>query len=184
MLYPSVEIGTACALLVAACSAGFPRASSSQVVDPGPDGPMRCGRCRAYINPFFTFVERGNSFQCNLCQQVTPVPRDQVSPTPSPLPDCPVALTPIKFTHSCCAVTWRTAPPLPPRVRPAVYPCWCCTALRRSAVSTHHMKHHRAAGVRPRPPRLPARPCRTPRAQSRRRRVCGASRVPGRDARA
>jgi len=48
------------------------------LVDPGPDGPMRCGRCRAYANPYFTFVERGASVTCNLCGQTSPVPRDQV----------------------------------------------------------------------------------------------------------
>lgn len=72
----------ACAIPIAAICQPLaepaPGEAPIPVVDPGPDGPMRCGRCRAYINPFFTFVERGNSFQCNLCQQVTPVPRDQV----------------------------------------------------------------------------------------------------------
>ena len=30
-------------------------------------GPVRCGRCMAYVNPFFQFVDGGNSFVCSIC---------------------------------------------------------------------------------------------------------------------
>ena len=46
------------------------------VVDFGESGPVRCERCRAYINPFFEFVEGGRAFVCNLCGAKTDTPRD------------------------------------------------------------------------------------------------------------
>lgn len=45
------------------------------VVDHGAEGPVRCRRCKAYINCHVTFVDGGRSFICNLCGQsneVTP----------------------------------------------------------------------------------------------------------------
>ncbi len=48
------------------------------VVDYGEAGPMRCSRCRAYVNPFFTFVNRGRTFVCNLCGAGTPTPREHI----------------------------------------------------------------------------------------------------------
>lgn len=44
------------------------------VVDMGEGGPIRCGRCHAYLNAFCTFSEDGQSFTCNLCEMRTPVP--------------------------------------------------------------------------------------------------------------
>ena len=45
-----------------------------QVVDCAEDGPPRCQRCKAYVNPFTTFTDSGRTFQCNLCSHsnVTP----------------------------------------------------------------------------------------------------------------
>lgn len=36
-------------------------------------GPIRCQRCRAYISPFFEFVDGGQSYKCPFCQTSTPV---------------------------------------------------------------------------------------------------------------
>lgn len=44
------------------------------VVDHGPDGPIRCSRCKAYMNPGFKFVDGGRSFKCNFCPKVDTVP--------------------------------------------------------------------------------------------------------------
>jgi len=46
------------------------------VVDFGDLGPVRCERCRAYVNPFFSFSEAGRTYTCNLCTQVNPTPGD------------------------------------------------------------------------------------------------------------
>lgn len=44
------------------------------IVDFGETGPVRCSRCKAYINPFNKWVEGGNKFQCALCGGTTPCP--------------------------------------------------------------------------------------------------------------
>jgi protein transport protein SEC24 len=30
-------------------------------------GPVRCGRCKGYINPFCMFIDGGRKYTCNLC---------------------------------------------------------------------------------------------------------------------
>ncbi|KAI7886500.1 hypothetical protein K492DRAFT_156094 [Lichtheimia hyalospora FSU 10163] len=47
---------------------------SIQVVDHGQEGPVRCNRCRAYINPWCTFTQGGSRFICNICSHVNEVP--------------------------------------------------------------------------------------------------------------
>ncbi|KAK7847496.1 protein transport protein sec24-like [Quercus suber] len=37
------------------------------VVDFGEIGPVRCSRCKAYINPFMKFIDQGRRFICNFC---------------------------------------------------------------------------------------------------------------------
>ncbi|KAJ3209205.1 COPII coat Sec23p-Sfb3p heterodimer component [Entophlyctis luteolus] len=44
------------------------------VVDYGESGPLRCRRCRAYINPWFAFSDGGRKMVCNLCGCDTEVP--------------------------------------------------------------------------------------------------------------
>ncbi len=39
-----------------------------------PDGPIRCNRCRAYINPWFKFKNLGATMVCNMCDSSQPVP--------------------------------------------------------------------------------------------------------------
>lgn len=41
-----------------------------------PSGPLRCGRCRAYINPFMRFTDYGRKFTCNFCGNINPTPHD------------------------------------------------------------------------------------------------------------
>lgn len=45
-----------------------------QVVDCGEDGPPRCKRCKAYVNPFTVFTDDGRKFQCNLCSHSNETP--------------------------------------------------------------------------------------------------------------
>ncbi|XP_054781200.1 protein transport protein SEC24 C-like isoform X1 [Prosopis cineraria] len=47
-----------------------------QVVDFGESGPVRCSRCKAYVNPFMKFVDQGRRFICNLCGFTDETPRD------------------------------------------------------------------------------------------------------------
>jgi len=42
--------------------------------DFGKEGPIRCKECRAYVNPFFRFVDNGRSFICNMCETSNSVP--------------------------------------------------------------------------------------------------------------
>lgn len=45
-----------------------------QVVNHGEEGPIRCTRCRAYINPWCIFTHGGSKFECNVCAHSNDVP--------------------------------------------------------------------------------------------------------------
>lgn len=40
------------------------------------DGPVRCIRCKAYMNPFMQFIDGGRRFQCTFCRATNDVPAD------------------------------------------------------------------------------------------------------------
>lgn len=44
------------------------------LIQPPAEGTIRCSACRAYVNPFFKFIDAGTKFQCNLCGTVNPLP--------------------------------------------------------------------------------------------------------------
>ncbi|KAI1332294.1 beta-sandwich domain of Sec23/24 [Xylariaceae sp. FL0255] len=46
------------------------------VLDFGDQGPPRCHRCRAYINPFMMFRSGGSKFVCNLCTYPNDTPAE------------------------------------------------------------------------------------------------------------
>ncbi|KAJ2896114.1 hypothetical protein MKZ38_005869 [Zalerion maritima] len=46
------------------------------VLDFGDQGPPRCHRCRAYINPFMLFRGGGNKYVCNLCTYPNDTPSE------------------------------------------------------------------------------------------------------------
>ncbi|XP_071828864.1 protein transport protein Sec24C-like isoform X4 [Apostichopus japonicus] len=50
------------------------------ITDHGPNGPVRCNRCKAYMCPFMTFVEGGRRFQCAFCYGITDVPPEYIQP--------------------------------------------------------------------------------------------------------
>jgi len=50
------------------------------VVNFGAAGVIRCKRCRAYINPFSSFVDGGRRWRCNLCAYVNDVPQAYFAP--------------------------------------------------------------------------------------------------------
>jgi len=45
-------------------------------VDHGPSGPVRCNRCKAYMNPFMQFIDGGRRFVCNICSHSSEVPQE------------------------------------------------------------------------------------------------------------
>ena len=49
----------------------------TQTVDMGPGGPVRCGQCGAYINPYMQFSNDGRTFTCNLCKARRAAPAPQ-----------------------------------------------------------------------------------------------------------
>lgn len=53
--------------------AGGPQ-GSVPLVDFGEQGPIRCQRCRGYINPHVQFIKGGRLFVCNLCGMANDVP--------------------------------------------------------------------------------------------------------------
>ncbi|KAM7280123.1 hypothetical protein ACFE04_007257 [Oxalis oulophora] len=59
--------GMQMALLVQPFALPHPSEDPIQIVDFGESGPVRCSRCKAYINPFMKFVDQGRRFICNLC---------------------------------------------------------------------------------------------------------------------
>ncbi|GAA0144774.1 vesicle coat protein [Lithospermum erythrorhizon] len=64
------------ALLVQPLALPHPSEDPIQVVDFGDGGPVRCSRCKGYINPFMRFIDQGRRFICNLCGYTDETPRD------------------------------------------------------------------------------------------------------------
>ena len=46
------------------------------LADMGPSGPIRCGRCKAYMCSFMQFVDGGRRFHCPFCKTTTEVRED------------------------------------------------------------------------------------------------------------
>ncbi|KXZ55308.1 hypothetical protein GPECTOR_3g442 [Gonium pectorale] len=44
-----------------------PTPPPAQTVDASEAGPVRCGRCKAYMNPWMRFTGSGRTFTCNFC---------------------------------------------------------------------------------------------------------------------
>ncbi|XVF64559.1 hypothetical protein PTKIN_Ptkin09bG0178500 [Pterospermum kingtungense] len=63
-------------LLVQPLALPHPSEEPTQVVDFGESGPVRCSRCKGYINPSMKFIDQGRKFICNLCGFTDDTPRD------------------------------------------------------------------------------------------------------------
>ncbi|KAL6630501.1 hypothetical protein ACP70R_028574 [Stipagrostis hirtigluma subsp. patula] len=68
--------GMPLALMVQPFCLPHPSEEPIQLVDFGEIGPIRCSRCKAYINPFMRFVDQGRHFICNLCGFSNDTPRE------------------------------------------------------------------------------------------------------------
>ncbi|XP_062197191.1 protein transport protein SEC24 B-like [Phragmites australis] len=68
--------GMPLAVMVQPFSLPHPSEEPIQLVDFGEIGPIRCSRCKAYINPFMRFVDQGRHFICNLCGFSNDTPRE------------------------------------------------------------------------------------------------------------
>nr|CAB3489788.1 unnamed protein product [Digitaria exilis] len=68
--------GMPLALMVQPFALPHPSEEPIQLVDFGEMGPIRCSRCKAYINPFMKFVDQGRHFICNLCGFRNDTPRE------------------------------------------------------------------------------------------------------------
>ncbi|XP_062201899.1 protein transport protein SEC24 B-like [Phragmites australis] len=68
--------GMPLALLVQPFALPHPSEEPIQLVDFGEMGPIRCSRCKAYINPFMRFIDQGKQFICNLCGFSNGTPRE------------------------------------------------------------------------------------------------------------
>ncbi|GLJ22020.1 hypothetical protein SUGI_0412500 [Cryptomeria japonica] len=68
--------GMPLALMVQPFALPHPSEEAVQVVDFGENGPVRCSRCKGYINPFMRFVDQGRRFICNLCGFSNETPRE------------------------------------------------------------------------------------------------------------
>lgn len=54
-----------------------------EVVDCPPGGPVRCCGCKAYVNPYMRWLDRGRVMECALCGAHTEVPQEYQSHTGS-----------------------------------------------------------------------------------------------------
>ncbi|KAI3802852.1 hypothetical protein L1987_30997 [Smallanthus sonchifolius] len=68
--------GMQLALLVQPLALPHPSEEPIQIVDFGEGGPVRCSRCKGYINSFMKFVDQGRRFICNFCGFTDETPRD------------------------------------------------------------------------------------------------------------
>ncbi|XP_042480943.1 protein transport protein Sec24-like At4g32640 [Macadamia integrifolia] len=68
--------GMQLALMVQPLALPHPSEDPIQVVDFGDSGPVRCSRCKGYINPFMKFIDQGRRFICNLCGFTDETPRE------------------------------------------------------------------------------------------------------------
>ncbi|KAJ4456219.1 putative Protein transport protein Sec24A [Paratrimastix pyriformis] len=50
------------------------------VVNFAPLAPVRCLRCRTYINPFVQFIDQGRRWRCNICSMSNEVPPEYYAP--------------------------------------------------------------------------------------------------------
>ncbi|KAJ1853413.1 COPII coat Sec23p-Sfb3p heterodimer component [Coemansia sp. RSA 1822] len=53
-----------------------PTEAPVKLIDFGDEGPIRCSRCKTYINPYMVFINGGKHFVCNICRHENDVADD------------------------------------------------------------------------------------------------------------
>lgn len=46
----------------------------------GEHGPLRCDRCKAYVNPYLRWIDNGRRYLCNFCGMINDCPPDYYAP--------------------------------------------------------------------------------------------------------
>jgi protein transport protein SEC24 len=69
-LQPLADLGAGEVCLIFIVFANVCKQEGIPVVDFGPNGPIRCIRCKAYINPFVNFINGGRQYVCRMCEVV------------------------------------------------------------------------------------------------------------------
>ncbi|XP_039028575.1 protein transport protein Sec24-like At4g32640 [Hibiscus syriacus] len=64
------------ALMVQPLALPHPHEEPIPVVDFGEHGPIRCSRCKGYINPFMKFTDHDRQFICNFCGFIGSTPHE------------------------------------------------------------------------------------------------------------
>ena len=72
--------GLPLAVLVSPLALPGPGEEPVPLVNPGESGPLRCSRCKAYMNAFVRWVEGGRVWQCSLCNANNDTPPDYYCP--------------------------------------------------------------------------------------------------------
>ncbi|KAI3657284.1 hypothetical protein MP638_002224 [Amoeboaphelidium occidentale] len=57
-----------------------PQERQIQLVDHGETGPIRCNRCKAYMNPNMIWLNGGSKFMCNICEFTNETPENYFAP--------------------------------------------------------------------------------------------------------
>lgn len=63
-------------VVVNALAATDPGDSPIPVIDPGPQGPLRCSQCKAYVCPFMRWSGGGMRMECCFCKATTEAPAE------------------------------------------------------------------------------------------------------------
>eukprot|EP01127_Copromyxa_protea_P016774 TRINITY_DN5053_c0_g1_i1.p1 TRINITY_DN5053_c0_g1~~TRINITY_DN5053_c0_g1_i1.p1 ORF type:complete len:879 (+),score=183.82 TRINITY_DN5053_c0_g1_i1:47-2683(+) len=103
-------------LLVSPLAETVPEEVPVPTVDHGEAGPIRCNRCRAYINPFVMWNQSGTQYTCPFCSLTNDLPLHYQSPLISGQRQ-DLAVRPELYRGSVDFVatgTYQTKPPTPP----------------------------------------------------------------------